>query len=86
MVGGLKFKLGNIRLENYLLRILSSFPDDTKAYISYKGIVSEDFEVRAGVPQGSLISPTLYNIYIHDSPDSPPTAKNIIYADEEHIC
>ena len=79
---GLRYKLGSIQLENYLQRILSSYLSDRKGYVIYKGERSEDFNVTAGVPQGSRISPTLYNIYIHDSPETPPAVKNIIYADD----
>ena len=39
-----------------------------------------NFNVSAGVSQGYRISPTLNNIYLHDSPDTPPSIKNIIHA------
>ena len=52
------------------------------AYVSYKGINNNIFKLKAGVPQGALLSPTLYNIYLSDAPEPPRYAKDIVYADD----
>jgi retron-type reverse transcriptase len=43
--------------------------------------LSEKKKISAGVPQGAILSPTLYNIYCHDLP-SPTDAYLSTYADD----
>ena len=40
------------------------------------------FNIEAGVPQGEILSPALYNIYLHDLPPPPEHTKNIVYVDD----
>jgi hypothetical protein len=47
--------------------IISSFLSQSKFSVSVEGEMS----TRARVPQGSVLSPTLHNMYINDAPQIP---------------
>ncbi len=49
-----------------LCRLLTGFLDDRTLQVVVDGISSETFPINAGVPQGSVLSPTLFLIHIND--------------------
>jgi retron-type reverse transcriptase len=53
------------------IKLISSFLSQRKFRVSVEGEMSTPKEMQAGVPQGSVLSPTLYNIYINDTPQTP---------------
>ena len=59
----------------------SDFLDDRNAKIKVNNFIGPKFELHTGVPQGSVISPTLFTIYTRDIP-LPQTGINIAYADD----
>ena len=70
-------------LPELMQRILCSFLEERKTRIRHFNTYSEFFTPRAGVPQGSVLSPTLFNMYTADLP--PPTyhdSLTIQYADD----
>lgn len=78
---GLKFKILHLGLPEVVERLLCNFLDVRKARIKVDTVLGDFFNLACGVPQGSVLSPTLFVVYTHDSPPSN-TGFNISYADD----
>ena len=72
---GLRYKLSQIGLPVKLVRLLSSFLSDRTISVRVAGELSEPVGLKAGTPQGSVLSPLLYLIYVNDVPINPATSK-----------
>ncbi len=60
----LKYKLLRLKLPPILEKTLCNFLDNRKAKIKIGKEESNDIDLLSGVPQGSVLFPTLYTIYI----------------------
>lgn len=67
-INGLKYKLLKINTPSYISAVLFSFLLDRSFAVRINGSLSETKCIRAGVPQGSLLGPTLYTIFTYDIP------------------
>jgi hypothetical protein len=81
---GLVYKLNCLKFPNYLIKLIQSFLDGRKAFVEVENQFSFEYSIPAGVPQGSLLSPFLFNIYINDIPH-PKNCHLAIYADDTAI-
>ena len=82
---GLKYKLANnFNLPPLAIKILCSFLDNRSCFIRFMGVISNPIHPRAGDPQGSKLSPTLYIMYVADMPRPLPRhhAITLMYADD----
>ena len=68
---GLRYKLSQIELPVKLVRLLSSFLSDRTISVRIAGELSDPVSLQAGTPQGSVLSPLLYLIYVNDVPIDP---------------
>jgi hypothetical protein len=53
-----------------LIKLISSFLSNRKFSVSVEGEMSTPRIMKVGVPQGSVLSPTLLNMYINDTPQA----------------
>ena len=65
-----------------LLKILENFLTGRSQYVDIGGERSETCEVFSGVPQGSVLGPLLFLVYINDLPDIIVDSKISIFADD----
>ena len=64
-------------------RWTQSFLSDRRACVVYQNHKSRSFRVRRGVPQGSVLGPVLFSLFINDLPASLPSSVSCcFYADD----
>ena len=78
------FKLKSYGIGGDLLKLLINHVQDHKQRVVLNGQASSWKKILAGVPQGSVLGPILFLIYIHDLPDGiKPIFK--IFADDTSL-
>ena len=68
-----------------LLSWIKSFLSDRKHVVSVNGCFSESFDVLSGVPQGSVLGPILFIIYINFMITKAESSNMFLYADDLKI-
>ena len=78
---GLLHKLKSYGISGQIIGLISSFLSNRQLRVVLDGKSPQEYPVNAGVPQGSILGPTLFLLYINDLPDDV-ICDIAIYADD----
>lgn len=83
---GLISKMCAYGFDLHIVRMIYSFLTDRHISVQIEGVRSEWHAIRTGVPQGAVLSPVLYNLYVADlpAPDALET-QSIQFADDQFL-
>lgn len=78
------------KLQSYGVRgmtsnLIESYLRNCKQFVSVDKIRSQELEIKHGVPQGSILGPLLFLVYINDITDIPNSPHLVMYADDTNV-
>ena len=75
-------KLESFNVKGLSLQIIASFLRGRHQFVSLNGMLSQTLPIKVGVPQGSVLAPTLFQIFIDDILRLPISSSSYAYADD----
>ena len=79
-----------LKLEHYgirgaALKWFESYLTDRKQFVYFNGVSSDTLSISCGVPQGSVLGPLLFLLYINDLPNISSKLSLFLFADDTNI-
>ena len=78
-------KLNNYGIRGNALNLISSYLSNRKQFVDVLDVKSDELPVEFGVPQGSVLGPLLFILYINDICNITSLGKFVLFADDTNI-
>ena len=78
-------KLHHYGIRNNEFRWFKSYLSDRNQYVLFEGTKSRKQNIKSGVPQGSILGPLLFLIYINDLDCASDLLKLVLFADDSTL-
>ena len=78
-------KLEHYGIRNNILDWFASYLGGRKQYVFFNGVSSEILDITCGVPQGSVLGPLLFLLYINDLPNISKNLEFFLFADDTNL-
>jgi len=75
-------KLEDLQVNEHILTWIRDYLKDRRQRVVVNGLASDMLPVLSGIPQGSVIGPLLFLIYIDGIKNLPQGSKVTLYADD----
>ncbi len=74
-----------LRLNQHIKKFLKAYLRGRQTFVEFRGAKSGFRKMKQGVPQGGVLSPTLFNLYMSKMPAPPKDIKLVTYADDSNV-
>ena len=77
--------ISKFRCSSHTLSWFENYLSNRKQYVTYNGIVSKTEKNNCGAPQGSILGPLLFLLYINDLSTVSKACMSILFADDTNM-